>query len=150
MTLAEAIREVEALFTVHREVGLPTPYENQDGRAIGDGPRDMRRAPNGELYETVTSFGFDENLAKASAFFVSEGLAVQWWYDEIAECQRMTGARHLYWCVEPTFVSATYLAMDQAELLRTQSPMAALPQIELGFVTSKLLISKVGPDGKES
>ena len=150
MTASEAIDAAEALFAnVHREVGYPTPYENQAGKAIGDGPRDMTCAPNGEAYDIITSFGNDERLAHAPVLFVSEGLAMQWWFDEVRDYQQATGARHLYWCQEPKFVSATFLTMDQGGLMRTQNPLAEIPQIDLGFVTSKLLISKLGPDGKE-
>jgi len=39
--------------------------------------------------------------------------------------------------------------MDQGGLMRTQSPLARILQIDLGFVTSEFLISKLGPDGKE-
>lgn len=150
MTKAEAIEAAEALFAnVHRDVGLPTPYENQDGKAIGDGPRDMTCAPNGEPYDIVSSFGWDEKLTRVPVLFASQGLAFQWWYDEIRDYQQATGAQHLYWSQEPAFVSATFIAMDQGGLMRTQNPLAELPQVELGFVTSKLVISKIGPDGKE-
>lgn len=150
MTLTEAVEAAEKFFAhVHREIGFPTPYEDQAGKAIGHGPRDMTCAPNGEPYDTVTSMGINEGLQHATVLFINEGLAFRWWLDEVRDHQMATGARHLYWCSEPTFVSATFLAMDQARLMRTQNPLAQLPQIDLGYVTSKLLISKKGLNGKE-
>ena len=89
------------------------------------------------------------------ALFVNQGLAVQWWFDEVKEWGKEVAAGghmedlHLYWRLKPAFHSTTYLAMDQGGLMRTQSPLARILQIDLGFVTSEFLISKLGPDGKE-
>lgn len=150
MTRADAIERVEALFAhVHETVGFPTPYENQAGRTVGDGPRDMTCAPNGEPYDTVTSFGFNEHASDAPVLFRSEGLAMEWWFDEVREFQKSTEATHLYWCQQPEFVSTTFIIMDQGGVMRTQSPLAEVPQVDLGFVTAKLLVSKRGLDGKE-
>lgn len=149
MTLVEAIGRVEAMFIVHYEAGCPVPYENQDGRAIGDGPRDMTLAPNGEPYLTVSSYGIEELLEDAPVFFASEDLAAEWWFDEVKAWQEHSGATHLYWRTQPAFVSGTYLAMDQGHLLRSQNPLAALPQVTLGFVTASMLISRRNPEGKE-
>jgi hypothetical protein len=157
VTVAEAIAQVEALFTVHDEVGSPISYEDQEGKVVGEGPRDMRTAPCGEKYATVSSFGVDVELPEdASVMFTSAGLAAQWWIDEVQDWAATIMSErtwwhqlHLYWRVKPAFVSTTYLAMDQGSLLRTQSPLASVLQIDLGFVTSEMLLSKIGPDGKE-
>jgi hypothetical protein len=157
MTLPEAIAKVESLFTVHHDVGSPISYEDQDGKVVGEGQRNMMQAPCGEPYVTVTSFGVDADLPDdASVMFTSPGLATQWWLDEVQDFAASIMSErthwsdlHFYWRVKPAFVSTTYLAMDQGALLRTQSPLAAVLQIDLGFVTSEMLISKTGPDGKE-
>jgi|HubBroStandDraft_4_1064222.scaffolds.fasta_scaffold749119_2 hypothetical protein len=149
MTLAEAISQVEAMFIMHDEIGLPQTYTNQDGVFVADGPRDMMLAPCGEPYEIVSSFGVNEALSTAPVMFASQGLAVQWWFDEVQDWKRETAATHLYWRKKPEFVSATYLLMDQGAAMRTDSPLAELPQVDLGFVTARMLISKLGPDGRE-
>ena len=150
MTLADAITQTESLFTVHDEVGCPIDYTDQDGKVVGDGPRDMSLAPCGEPYEIVTSFGVDEALSTAPVMFASQGLAAQWWLDEVQDWQRSTGATHLYWKRRPEFISATYLLMDQGAAMRDRSPLAELPQVDLGFVSAQMLITKLGPDGKET
>jgi len=95
----------------------------------------------------------------AMVMFTNEGLALSWWVDEVHEyALRLAGEDkwreydpklHLYWKTKPAFHSADYLAMDQGQLLRTQSPLGGILQITLGFVQSEMLISKLGPDGKE-
>ena len=147
MTLAEAVEAIEAGFIVHEEAGYASPWTDQDGEIVADGARDMTLAPNGEPYITMTSYG--DSLSYLPALFASESLAVEWWRDEVMAYAAAVRGKHLYWREKPRFCSATYLAMGQAELLQTQSPLAAILQIELGFVQAMLLISKLGPDGKE-
>jgi hypothetical protein len=147
VTLAEAISQAEERFTVHNEIGMAVDYVDQDGRYRGDGPRDMMLAPCGEPYVTLTSFGSGEPLATAPVLFGSEGLAAQWWLDEFRDYAAEVEGTHLYWRSKPEFVSTTYLAMDQGSLLRTQSPLAEIMQIDLGFVTARLVISEKGPEG---
>lgn len=157
MTLAEAISQIESLFTVHDEAGSPISYEDQNGKVVGEGQRNMTLAPCGEPYATVSSFGVNAELPDdVMALFRSQGLAVQWWKDEVEDYAASIFVErdqwkdlHLYWRLKPAFHSTTYLAMDQGGLVRTQSPLARILQIDLGFVTSEMLISKLGPDGKE-
>ena len=158
MILAAAISNVETLFTVHEEVGFAVDYKDQDGKPVGDAPPDMTRAPCGKKYVTVTSFGVSPDLPDdALAMFSVSGMAMQWWFDEVREYARSIESDekkwpslHLYWKSKPAWHSTTYLAMDQGELLRTASPLRGILQIDLGFVQSEMLISKLGPDGKES
>lgn len=158
MTLTEAIAQVEAAFTVHEDVGRATSYEDQNGKVVGAGPRDRTLAPNGEPYLTITSHGVNAELpGDVFVLFTKEGLATQWWVDEVFEFARTLESNkdlwkklNLYWRVKPIFHSTTFLAMDQGSLLRTASPLAALLTIDLGFTWSEMLISKTGPDGKET
>ena len=157
MTLAEAIAAIEGAFTVHEEQGLPLDYEDQNGASRGAGPRDMTLAPNGEPYATVTSYGVNAELPEdVPAMFAAQGPAVEWWYDEVMAWRgRVVGDDdpepqvHLFWRSRPAFFSTTYLAMDQGGLLRTASPLASVLQIDLGFVASELLVTRVGPNEKE-
>lgn len=154
MTLAEAIRSIEDMFTIHHEVGLPTSYAGQTANPSADVPRDMTRAPCGEEYVTVTSFG--RGSSEGGALFRSQGLAVEWWFAEIEDYaasiwveRTLWRGLHFYWKSEPEWHSTTYLAMDARGLVQTASPLASLLQLELGFVTAQLLISELGPDGKK-
>lgn len=153
MMLTDAVAKIEALFTVHEEVGEAIRYQDQDGKSMGDGPRDMTKAPNGKRYVRVSSFGVDADLPDdALVMFGSSGLAYQWWLDEVREYARgieededKWADLHLYWRVKPTWHSSMYLAMDQGDLMRTASPLARILQIDLGFVESEMLISKKEP-----
>jgi hypothetical protein len=157
MTPTDAVANISALFTVHDERGHPADWVDQNDKVVGSGARDMNTAPNGEPYEVLTSYGAGAKLpADALVMFQSERLALQWWYDEVkawAEELQPDHSKwlrlHLYWRDKPVFHKATYLVMNQAELLGTASPLAAVHSIDLGFVWSRLLISKVGPDGEE-
>jgi hypothetical protein len=150
VTLAEAISQVEAMFTVHAEIGAEQPYTDQNGDFVKDGPCDMSLAPCGEPYVTVTSHGVGEDAFDISAMFASQSLAVQWWFDEVVDWKKRTDATHLYWRHEPEFFATTYLAMDQAGLFQTASPLKLVTAIELGWVQAEMLISKLDPDGKET
>lgn len=165
MTLADAIRQVEALFTVHDEIGSPVNYEDQNGAATGQEYRDMKIAPCGQPYATVSSHGVNAELpGDVMVMFASQAIAIQWWVDEVKEWGRTITletagealapgsdfkALHLYWRTRPVFFSTTYLAMDQGGLMRSASPLSRVHQIDLGFVQAEMLISKLGPDGKE-
>lgn len=160
MTLAEAITKIEAWFIVHDERGIETGWTDQNDKTVAMGARDMETAPNGEPYEVMTSFGLHARLPEhALVMFQDEGLAVQWWIDEVeayahtqdTKQDRSTWPRlHLYWRDKPAFHKVTYLAMSQAELLQTASPLGAVLQLDMGFVWSRMLISAIGPDGEES
>jgi len=157
MTPAEAVRKIDAMFTVCREpAGYPTFYLDQNDKEMGDGPRDMEIAPCGEPYVMVSSFGVDADL-KTDAFvmFASESLALRWFVDEIEDYAASIisdragwKSLHLYWRTEPKWFSTTYIVMDQAGLLQTKSPLSALMNVDLGFVQASLLITKTDPNGK--
>ena len=160
MTIEETLSKFERYFRVHEDVGFSTPYTDQNGKFMAAGPVDPTLAPNGEPYVRISSFGQDADLPDdATVLFQSEMIAVSWWYDEVmeyasrsigADWQPATGKQpHLYWRTKPEFHRATFLLMDQGGATRMQSPLAQIPQIELGFVQADLLISKLGPDGKE-
>ena len=158
MTPAEAAAKVSLWFTTHETAGLSTDYVDQNDKVVGSGARDMSVAPNGEMYEVLTSYGVDARLPEhALVLFQNEGLALQWWLDEVeayaadVNPDRDNWKRlHLYWRDKPSFHKTTFLAMNQAELLQTASPLAAVHQLDMGFVWSRLLISRTGPDGEES
>lgn len=150
------IRKIEALFTAHDAAGYPTTWTDQDGKIVGEGANDMTLAPNGEPYVSLSSFGIDAPFPDVDVMFASGALAMRWWADEVEDYARdietdreKWSALHLYWRSKPVFHASTYLAMDQGGLMRSRSPLAQVMQIELGFVTSEMLISKIGPDGKE-
>ncbi len=111
MKLEDAARRVEQMFTVHHEAGMPTSYQDQYGKDAGEGPRDSTRAPNGERYTTISSFGVDAMLPEdVSALFSSSGLAASWWFDEVTEHAKtiepdrdLWPKLHLYWRTQPTF-----------------------------------------------
>lgn len=151
MMLDEAIAEVEGWFTVHTETGYPTEYTDSNGDFVKDGPRDLSRAPNGESYVTVTSGGLTSSMA--SVFFASESRAVTWWLYAMEDYAETIAPReewkklHLYWRFRPEHESADYVALDQAALLQRQHGLSLT--VTLGTVYSRLVISKLKPDGKE-
>lgn len=143
MTLAEAMIEFESGYTVHREIGFP----------VGDydGPRDMNRAPSGETYDTLTSDGLRKRGDPVPCWYVDEGLAVSVWLDaakHYGEAGDRRFARNLYWLERPRFVRAEFIAVHQADLLQDPALADSL-QIDVGYVTSRLLISRFRPDGTE-
>lgn len=149
MTLAEAVLTVERTFTVHQEAGLLVPSYKGD-EAIETGARDMDFAPNGERYVTVTSMG-----DPPTRFFADESAAIYEWQlcvmdlaEEITKDRDRWKALHLYWRDRPSVSRHDYVGLGQPALL--QVGMGDILTLELVMVRSRLLISKVGPDGKES
>lgn len=156
MTPAAITTAVAEMFTVHEEVGYMEQWTTQDGKVVGDGALDMTCAPCGESYVTMTSFGVDPSFSDVPALFSSERLAHEWLLDEIRFLAREIEpddekwkSLHFYWRSQPVFHSGTYLSMDQGGLMRIASPLAALPQMDLGFSQCEMLLTKTGPDGKE-
>lgn len=153
MTLAEAIAEIEAQFIVHHEIGAPTEYNDTTGKWVADGPRDWSCAPCGDKYLTVTSGGVKDQGAPMSAYFSSEGRATTWWvysvedYAETIAPKDQWSKLHLYWRDQPEYSEAEYVAMGQAELVRGSKPHPL--HVTLGSIFSRLVISKLNPDGKE-
>ena len=158
MTPAEAVTRAESMFTVHADVGLADGWTDQNGKVLNLTSRDMECAPNGEPYEVLTSYGLGAQLPRhALVMFQNEGLGVQWWLDEVEAWaadlrkDRDTWKKiNLYWRDKPVFIGTTYIAMDQGGLARTASPLAAIPQIDLGFVWSRMLLSVIGPNGEDT
>lgn len=154
MTLGEAILQVESWFNVHHDAGYQEVYTDQDGKVVGEGGRDMTCAPCGIPYLVLTSGGVWEHGDAPDVLFRNADRAASFWALEIEDYAETIGPRdtwsslHLYWRTKPEFVAATYLLMDQAEMLRRASPMSGMLQVELGWVTSELVISKLDPDGK--
>lgn len=160
MTLNQVMAYLEDHFQVCEEMGMPTEYLDQHQKVVGHGPRDTELAPNGEPYITVTSCGTGSVTAdQIVVMFADEEMAMGWFFDEVvsyatrvieaAEETREAGTKpYLYWKIKPEFFKAPYLLMDQAGAMRTASPLAAVLQIELGWVQSQLLISTDGPAGQ--
>jgi hypothetical protein len=158
MTLAEAILDIESWFNVHAEVGFADGYSDQQGRPFGTAEtRDMETAPCGEPYAVVVSGGV-YTVGAMPMLFHSEGAAIQFWRyaiedyaDEVAPGGGWKDSKslHLYWRDQPVFERQTYVALDQAGMLRNRSKLASQLTIDVGIVWSRLLISRLDPDGKE-
>lgn len=151
MTLAEAIIAVEDQFIVHHEIGQPVDhYDEQKSKTIPAGARDMSRAPCGEKYIALTSAGIDDVYG---IMFHDEARAIRWWVYAVEDyagsiCTESEWPKlHLYWRDLPVFERHVYLATDQPAILQGASTMPLT--VSLGTVKSKLLISKLGPDGTE-
>ena len=155
MTLAEAVLDIESRFIVHREVGEPVAHYDQQDKAIDTGARDMSRAPCGEPYITVVSGGLKAQGDRIPIYFGTEVRAVEWWrygvmdYAETIAPEAQWGGLHLYWREEPRFESAEYVAMSQATMLGKRSALSDDLTVTLGTVWSRLLITKLAPDGTE-
>lgn len=153
-TIAEAILEVESRFIVHHEVGFAERYTDQRGQGFGTAEsRDMETAPNGERYETVVSGGIWQD-GPMPMLFHDESTAVQFWlygvedYAETVAPREEWSQLHLYWRHKPSFHRASYVALDQAGMLRDRSRLASQLTIDVGVVWSQLRISRLDPDGK--
>lgn len=153
MTLDEAIAEVEGWFQVHAEIGAPTEYTDSNGGFVQDGPRDLSLAPNGEPYIRVTSAGILTDWPSGGVFFGTEARAVTWWLYAIEDYAESIAPKdewknlHLYWRTRPIFETADYVATNQAELLQRQHGLDMM--VTLGVIYSRVLISKLNPEGKE-
>lgn len=155
-TIADAIIEVEGRFIVHTEVGLAERYTDQRGKGFGTAEsRDMETAPNGESYETVVSGG-QWSDGPMPMMFHDESTAIQFWLYAVEDYAETIAPReewsklHLYWREKPVFERRTYVALDQAGMLRDRSRLASQLTIDVGIVWSRLRISKVDPDGQEA
>jgi hypothetical protein len=157
MSTAGVIATIEALFTVHDEAGFASHYRDSTGAIVSESVhRNMDMAPCGEPYVLLTSNGpAEEGDAQPDLFFGSEGTALSWWRYAVEDLAENIAPRdkwkslHLYWRQKPEYVSTTYVAMDQAGLLGSRSPLAAFLTIDVGFVTSRLLITKLDPNGED-
>lgn len=143
MTLAEALLEFESAFNVHRQVGCPT--------GDYDGPMDMTRAPTGEEYVTLTGDGLRDPGQPVPCWYDSEELAAAVWLDAAkfyASGGDRKDARNLYWLERPRFVRCEFVALDQAGAMQDIALRDSI-QIDVGYVTSRLLVSRFKPDGTE-
>lgn len=155
MSIASVVLKLESMFTVHHEIGYAKPYRDSNGEIVGDWThRDMERAPCGDKYITFTSHGI-EGEEEPRMFFVRESTALGYWQSQVEKFAENVAPMsewnrlHLYWGAKPVFHKTTYIAANQAELLGTASPLGAYLVIEVGFISARLLISKLNPDGKE-
>jgi hypothetical protein len=152
--LSDAILDIEDRFIVHLEMGRPVLSYDQNDKAIDTGVTDWTKAPNGERYIMVTSGGW-ETATMRSIMFNDQGRAVYWWkwavldYAETVAAEDKWPKLHLYWRERPSFVSADYIALEQANLLASGNAAALPITIVLGTVTSRLLISRLAPDGRD-
>lgn len=159
MSLIKTIADVEAWFIVHPEIGFAERYTDQHGKAFGSGEtRDMETAPCGEPYATVVSGGVFTG-GPMPMLFHDEADAIQFWRyavedyaDTVApgEPWRDHPMLHLYWRERPVFEQRTFVALDQAAMLRERSRLATQLTIDVGVVWSRLLVSKLDPSGAET
>jgi hypothetical protein len=154
MTLAEAIASVEAKFIVHHEVGLAVPFRDSNDKEVGHGARDMSRAPCGEPYVTVVSAGVKKLGNPIPVFFTEKDRAASWWFYAVLDYAETVAPEadwpklHLYWREEPIYETEDYVAVHQAAMVSSQI-WGGTMNATLGTVYSRLLISKMAPDGTE-
>jgi hypothetical protein len=151
MTLGEATLLVDGMFIIHEEVGQEiTSYDQNDKSMPPTGARDMTKAPCGGRYITVTSGGTEDVYG---VMFHDEGRAIRWWVYSVEDYAESIAPRekwdklHLYWREGPKFIREEYIAMDQAGILQRQSRMNLT--LSLGTVRSRMLITKLRPNGTE-
>lgn len=157
MTLAEAILQAESWFQVHHEVGCPEWYYDSNNQRVSDNTSvDMSRAPCGQTYVTLTSGGLKDGAEPIPVWFADEERAASWWlfsvedYAETLLPKDQWDKLHLYWRDQPEWRSVEFVAVDQAKLLREGNPLAPdMMHAALGVVWSRLLITKMNPEGVE-
>lgn len=143
MTFAEAILDLEQTFVVHHDAGYP------DGEY--DGPLDMTLAPNGEPYVVVSGDGILDENERVRCWYSDEEFAIECWLHaakHYATSGPRKGATHLYWRDKPAFVGAEFVALNQAAALQDPRLRDSI-NIEVGYVYSRLLVSRLNPDGKD-
>ena len=156
MTLAEAILTAESYFQVHREIGYAEPFY-KDGRPVeGAETRDMTFAPCGQQYVTLTSGGIKDQRELMPMWFAEESRAVSYWLFSVEDYAESVAPRddwkklHLYWRDMPTWNPIEMVAVDQAALLANSHPLHGEAMVmTAGVVWSRLLITKLRPDGTE-
>lgn len=152
MTPAQVLADVEAKFIVHDEIGLPIMSIGDDGAEFDTGARNMGRAPTGESYVTVMSGGIRPEGNPVPVLFGDEDRAWRWWYYAVLDYAETIAPEadwqklHLYWRDRPEFSFAEYITVDGAQRLQRGEPIF---NQRLGTVFSRLLISKLRPDGTE-
>ena len=156
MTLAEAILQAESYFQVHHEAGAEEWFYKGDERVASATTRDMSRAPCGERYVTLTSGGVRDPGEPMAMWFADSGRAASYWLFSVEDYAESVAPKsewpklHLYWRSKPEWHSVEFVALDQAQLLGTAHPLLAeAMQMTAGVVWSRLLISKLRPDGTE-
>jgi len=155
MKILDAIAEVESWFLVHEEMGMPAYHVAPDGTETDVGARDMGFAPCDEPYVTVMSGGVIKEGRQPPIMFRDEARAVSWWLYAVEDYAETLAPRaewkklHFYWRQKPVWEITTFVAINQAELLQSRSVLSSMLTVGLGIITSRLLISKLNPDGKE-
>jgi hypothetical protein len=154
MTIIEAIRKIESLFIVHDEIGMPVTSYGSDDSEYETGARNWSRAPCGERYIAIVSSGVFTPGEPMTVLFSDAGKAIRWWtyavmdYAETIAPEAEWSKLHLYWREKPQFETNDYMPINAAEMLQSASPFSVAP-VSLGTVYSRLVISKLGPDGSE-
>ena len=152
MKASEAILEVESRFVVHHEVGEAIASYGDDGSEHDTGARNMSRAPCGEPYVTLCSGGVKKQGESNGVMFSDEARAWRWWYYAVLDYAETIAPEndwpnlHLYWRDKPAYETDEYVSLNQAQQLQRGEP---LHNVRLGYVYSRLLISKLRPDGTE-
>lgn len=148
----EALIEVQNRFIVHEEIGMPiTSYGNDDSEHE-TGARNFSLAPTGERYVIVTSGGVKSESEPITVMFSNADRAWRWWYYAVLDYAETIAPEvdwpnlHLYWRMKPEFEADEYVSVKQAQRLQRGEPLF---NVRLGTVYSRLLISKLRPDGTE-
>lgn len=152
MTPAQVLADLESKFIVHEEVGQPITSYGTDDTAHDTGARDWSKAPSGDAYITVMSDGTKAAGEPTPVLFGDEERAWRWWYYAVLDYAETVAPEadwpklHLYWRERPEFSFAEYITTDGAQRLQRGEPIF---HQRLGTVSSRLVISKRGPDGTE-
>lgn len=156
MTLAEAILTAEGYFQVHREIGYAEPFYKGDDPVEGAETRNWSRAPCGQRYVTLTSGGIKELGYPIPMWFADADRAASYWLFSVEDYAESVAPRddwkklHLYWRDVPTWNPIEMVAVDQAALFANSHPLQGdVMAMTVGVVWSRLLISKLRPDGTE-
>jgi hypothetical protein len=152
MKPADAILEVESRFIVHHEIGEEVVSRGDDGSEHPTGARNWSRAPCGEPYVVLTSGGVRKEHEPTGVMFSDEARAWRWWYYAVLDYAETVAPEndwpnlHLYWRQKPECSMEEYVSLQQAQALQRGDP---LHNVRMGYVYSRLLISKLRPDGTE-
>lgn len=152
MKAADAIASVEGKFIVHEEIGMPVTSYGTDDSEHETGARNWAYAPCGERYVAVCSGGIKKEGEPSAVMFGDEERAWQWWYYAVLDYAETIAPEadwpnlHLYWRNRPEWAADEYVSVNQASQLQRGYP---LMNHRLGYVYSRLLISKLRPDGTE-
>jgi hypothetical protein len=152
MKPADAIFEIESRFIVHHETGCLIVSMGSDGSEHETGAVDWSKAPCGEPYVTLTSGGVKPPGEPSGVMFSDEDRAWRWWYYAALDYAETVAPEadwpnlHLYWRAKPKYSSDEYINLKQAGTLQRGE---ILLNLSLGYVYSRLLITRLRVDGSE-